>query len=345
MTIRSRNDNILTSFDYTKAYQLTQNPSTTGNQLRTTVDYSDAPNQTSVTTFDGLGRPLNTILNGVVKNEIIYDNLGRIEQQTYLPGNFTTLEYDNSPLNRVIKETYPDNTFTTQNFSRLNNYYLVASTDENGQITRTTTDILGRTYQIFDAENGLLQPTTYLYEDDRHNKPTRIVPPMGDVGVENPLFDYKYTFDSRNRLATKAIPQGGTMGYTYEEATDLLQTVTDANTNTLTYSYDVYGRETLTELHTSGNPDKITLNTNTYDVGGGINIGKMTKSAVRVLGTDNLLVTDYVYDSFGRLAQNTTQNHINGQDMTTFTYNHADWTTTTLRQHTGYENLSIRHGL
>jgi len=330
----SRNNNIKVIRDYSKVYGLTQDSTAIGNQLKTIIEYSDAPNQTTIETFDGLGRPLNTMLNGVVKNEIIYDNLGRVYQQTYLPSNFTTFLYDNSPLNRVVRETYPDGTFSTMAYGSQDNYYKVTQKDENTNPTTTLTDILGRPHQII---NALEDATIYEYEDDRTNQPTKIIPPMGD----DAKFTYHYTFDERVRLKTKTFPykaQGITTTYTYTDSTDLMSTSTDAKGNVLTYHHDIYGRDSIRLL---GNQ---IISAVKYDEGGGINIGKMTQSKVWQLGTDTAFTTDYEFDAFGRMEKSTAQNHVGGTDIIDYTYNQADWQLTALRQHTGHETLSIGMG-
>ncbi len=333
-----RNNNISTTIEYNFLYELARNPLASSNYIQTKTQYSDAPTQTSTQTFDGLGRSLKILLNGVVKNEVIYDNLGRIAQQTYLPGNFTTLEYDDSPLNRITKQTYPDGSFSSTGYAAQGNYYKTSHTDENGQTTSTLTDLLGRTHQII---NALGDTTSYEYADDRLNKPTKIIPPMGD----HANFTYHYTYDERKRLKSKTLPQGGTRTYTYDDATDLPKTTTDANGNILSYAYDVYGREILKQLSKTYYSDPPqTISTATYDTGGGINIGKMTQSKVWKLETNTAFTTDYVYDNYGRMQQSTADNHIGGQDISTFTYNQADWTLTSLRKHTGYENLDIGMG-
>jgi len=330
-SVISRNGNIQVGINYNELYDISRNPTTSENKVTTITQYSDAPKQTTVQTLNGLGQPLKTLLNGVVKNENIYDDFGRIYQQTYLPGNFITLEYDNSPLNRIIKRNYPDGTFDTTAYNSQDNYYKLIQIDENNNATATLTDILGRPYQII---NALGDATSYEYGDDRTTQPTKIIPPMGD----DAKFTYHYTFDERVRPKTKTIPQGGQMTYTYENGTDLPKTSTDANGNVLTYIYDAYGREIEKRL------DGTIISTNTYDVGGGINIGKMTQSKVWQLGTNTAFTTDYEFDTFGRIVKTMAQNHVGGTDITDYTYNHADWQLTALRQHTGHETLNLGMG-
>lgn len=93
--------------------------------------------------------------------------------------------------------------------------------------------------------------------------------------------------------------------------------------------------------------DGLRIRSNFYDENGGRNVGKMTRSQVKILETNDFLETVYSYDDFGRLAQTSADNHLDigggqlGNDIMTTTYNHADWVTQTVRNHTGYESLDI----
>ena len=151
-----------------------------------------------------------------------------------------------------MRETYPDGTFSTVAYGSKDNYFKVTRTDENTNTNTNLTDILGRPYQMI---NALGDATTYEYGDDRTNQPTKIIPPMGN----DAKFTYHYTFDERLRPDTKTIPQGGTVTYTYDDLTDLLQTRTDAKNQVITYDYDVYGREIEKQL------DGTVISTNTYE--------------------------------------------------------------------------------
>ena len=71
-TIDQRNGNI--TADYT--YQYANQGGT--NQVKEVITYSDAPTQTMINQFDGLGRQKKFIHNQVVKDEKYYDQYGRV---------------------------------------------------------------------------------------------------------------------------------------------------------------------------------------------------------------------------------------------------------------------------
>ena len=119
----SRNNNIVTQYFYNYGGP---------NSVVSVTEYTDAPTQTIEKQFDGLGRPITTIHNGVKKEEIFYDQYNRVEYQTYLPGNYTTYAYEPSPLNRAIRETYPDGNAQTMEYGREGNYFSMTATNERG---------------------------------------------------------------------------------------------------------------------------------------------------------------------------------------------------------------------
>jgi len=302
------------------------------NRVTTTTSFSDdTPSQVTLQYFDGLGRPTRTYLNYVLKNEVKYDNQGRVAQQTFLPGNFTTFDYEPSPLNRIRKEIFPDGSFTETIYGSEGNYSKLTKKDEDGKPTTVLTDKLGRTWKTIDALSG----ETVNHYDDK-SRLIKVVTPMGDDEAYNFLFRY----DERDRLVEKKIPgMGGSYAYTYNEK-DLLETTTDPNDNLVANEYDIYGRLIVTEHNST-----VVLE-NTYDVGGGINVGKLTESEAHEVGGMASFVTEYGYDSFGRVETTTKNNHLGGSDEVTNEWNDADWLETATRVHsiTGASPLTITQG-
>lgn len=307
------------------------------NRITTTTTYSDAPTQTLIDEFDGLGRPIRNIHNGVTKNEIVYDNLDRIDHQTYLPGNFTYFDYDDSPLDRVISEVYPDGSSIQMDYGNQGNYYQTIRYDEKGNPTTTLTEIVGRVYQIKDALNGT---TTYDY-DIRDNLES-VSPPSG-----NP---YVYKYDIRNRMEEKTIPGADTQFFYYDDTNDLLDYSIDGNSNRLDYEYDIYGREINVRLAENvgvggGSPGGIIIS-RVYGetLTGDFYHGKLMEEEAAVLGGSSNAKTTFIYDSFGRVDY---QNELyplgtgSSTDVVDFSYNHADWLLSETRDHNGHENLDI----
>lgn len=314
------------------------------NAIITNTTFTDnTPQQTSEQVFDGLGRAIYTILNGVIKEEVRYDKYGRTKQQTYLPGNFTTFGYDDSPLMRIKTQTYPDGNSTTRNYVSEGNYFKTTLTDENGNTTATLSDILGRPH----IERNALGDETNWKHDDR-NRLIEISPPKSS-GFLDPL-NFYFDYDTRDRVVSKTIPDGGTKTFTYEPTRDLLRTSTDAKGTLLYYEYDQYGRQTISRR---GGMSGVLIAENRYDNDGitptdPINIGRLNQSKTLVLDAaeTDYLTTNYVYDTYGRLFQTNKNNYIGGTEQMTNTYNDADWMSQNQRLHSsnatyGNENLNI----
>ncbi len=223
-----------TTYEYDQLFRLSATHQREEN-VNTTYSYSyGAPNEVSRETsftnnfpptqnvdqqFDGLGRQTATIVNGVTKEEMIYDNQGRIDQQTYLPGIFKTISYEPSPLNRPIQELYPDESYTTTNYDSEGQYYKLTFYDENGNPTISHTDIIGQHIKTTDA---LGKVTEYQY-DDKLNL-VKVIPP--NFNTSNEAFEYVY--DARNRVVEKTIPGAGDQKFIYNDR-DLLVASQDEN--------------------------------------------------------------------------------------------------------------------
>ncbi len=333
--IKSRSGNIETTF----AYQFGA-----PNSVTTTTVYSDAPTQTVIQEFDGLGRVTKEYLNGVLKHEYRYDQYNRIEEETYLPGNFTNYQYDGSPLNRVIRQNYPDYSFTRTEYGAEGNYYKVSTYDEKGNKTDNITDILGRQYKIRNALSGVT-----LFEYDERSNLDQVTSPAGRI--------YTYEYDLRNRLIFKKMPgqdKGQVFGY-FDD--DLMEFSIDGNGARIDYEYDVYKRNKATYLNTTVTnwifPNQnygtkgslITSNTWYPDAGGAITVNKLKESLVKMADLNGQVTTHFdEYDAFGRLKKQREVYPLlqkaSNTDQIEFTYNHADWLLREKRIHGGYTPLT-----
>jgi RHS repeat-associated protein len=306
----------------------------------------DTPTQTVEEVFDGLGRMTKQIINGITKKEIIYDEHGRVGKETYLPGSFTTFQYEPSPLNRIERTIFPDNNFTETFYEGENNYYKVTVRNERGHRSSSLTDILGRQYKSIDAKDG---ETIYQY-DERSNLLT-VTPPAGE--------DYVYTYDIRNRMTSKKVPGSKIQIFKYFDDTDLLRYSIDANGNRLDYVYDDYGREVEVKHNFLGgwNPDNPNYYNNmsnhgsvgslvidnTYGEGSAIiNTGKILQTKAKILGSQpsDFVVTDFTYDNYGRVSLQDEANPY-GSDSYIYDYNLADWVLEEERTHEKTGNSSI----
>jgi YD repeat-containing protein len=210
------------------------------NRVTTTATATGAPVRVSEQTYDGLGRPLKTTLNGVLKKEIIYDGLGRVWKQTHLPGNFVSFAYDGSPLNRVVEKFFPDGNSVMTDYGAAGAYHLQTVTDENDGSSVTVTDLLGRVVEVRNAQNK----STVQHYDLRGNL-VRVVPPMGP----GPQYEHLYTYDKRNRMTGKKMPGTDWQSFVYDDSTDLLKKVTDGLGRVLEYDYDTLGRQKAVKLN------------------------------------------------------------------------------------------------
>ncbi|MEL6969805.1 MAG: RHS repeat-associated core domain-containing protein [Bacteroidota bacterium] len=291
------------------------------NEVVETTTYTDAPTQIVQNQFDGLGRPVGTIVNGVTKNQIFYDSDGRISRQTYIPGTFTEMIYEQSPLNRLLQEIYPDGNSVGYVYDAKQNHYIQQRINEREYATISWTDLLGRNTRIMDAINGV---TDYTYD------------PRGNVlNIGGPAGSYSYAYDNRFRLVSKTVPGAAAMSYCYDDASDLLCSSTDGNGNKLTTEYDQYGRELAVYFTADsgvGNCDCASTGAaiiqNVYDEGGGIYTGKLKRNTTQMVGGSGQVITNYTLDDFGRVDFETQDVTVDG---VSFDYtmdpelNDADW--------------------
>ena len=333
-TTRARGNNVTTEYDY-----IIGNGQ---NKVITTTTFTDeTPTQTVEQHYDGLGRLTKQVVNDITKKELKYDNVGRVAQETYLPGSFTTYEYEPSPLNRVEQTIFPDNNYTRTTYGSEGDYYKVTTYNERGFSTSNLTDILGRPHQMIDAYGST---TTNTYDERSNLK--RIDVPGGD------FYDYKY--DIRNRLGYKKVPSSKPQRFYYEDDRDLLIYSIDGNGNRMDHEYDDYGRETKLYYASIPNwdPDApINLGSigslvheNVYgeNTASPINTGRIVETKTKLLGSQpaSFIETDFTYDSYGRVNEQDESNPFGG-DSYDFSYNLADWALEETRTHTKGSSLPL----
>ena len=242
--------------------------------------------------FDGLGRPLQTVVpkGSPQQKDIVtpfsYDNVGRIDKK-YLPyvssnsnGSYnsnaltqvisfheagqlvgreadgkpySTILYDNSPLNRITGEVgigadwknnpvcinYTTNTTTIQHWKvtgaspgeftafnfPANSLYVTENIDEDGSIQRSYTDKLGQTVRVENiGDNSEILRTAYIYDD--FGLLRCVVPPKANSPAD-PELCYFYNYDHRKRLIEKRIPGAQDWVYYIYDKRDRLVMWTD----------------------------------------------------------------------------------------------------------------------
>ena len=223
---------------------------------------------------------------------------------------------------------YPANTLT-----------VLQSTDEDGHVSYTFTDRLGRTVLVRQLEGSTQHDTYYVY-DSRDNLCFVLQPEYQTVhDLEKYAFQYKY--DGYGRCTEKTIPGAGTTRYDYDAA-DRVIFSQDGNQNAQNrwtyYEYDNLNR--LTEQGECNGKDKNTKTVwmkNYYDNydfrsqagfnnsnfpadNTGYGKGYLTGSEITVLGTSTRLYTAYYYDVKGQVTKTVQSNLLNGYEVTTTSY-------------------------
>ncbi|MEO0627689.1 MAG: hypothetical protein AAFY91_11925, partial [Bacteroidota bacterium] len=309
-TITARQGGIFTEYDYTIGGP---------NEITSETIYSDDDVvNTTRQTFDGLGRPLDSYVNGELQEGQRYDRYGRVSTRTFMPGRWLNrIIYEPSPLNRVEREIYPDASTIRYQYIVQEGYNGVRVFDEKNNPTTTLTDVFGRTRVSIDALGGRTE-----YEYEIWDAPSEIIPPLGPK--------YEYTYNPLRQLESKTIPGGGTTNYRYDEMHRLAATQT-AQGDIVGNTYDSYSRLHQTYLRENGslptpgtsfNPtgtDDL-LTEDLYVAPGGNpqdDINRLMQSSVRFLDNNgNMAVTDFTYDSYGRVINQVESFTLAGQSFT-----------------------------
>jgi len=301
----------------------------------------------SETTVDGLGRqvmrkqldflPDNTNLEVVNA----FDVQGRRTSVTDpTKGSKMNMVYEESPLSRLASQNhkgwsgstnfhYTTNTTPKGDYG-VNSLHVTRKTDENGNVTQEYKNVLGQI--VLTSVNGAEDLETYFKYDDRGNV-SHIRPPSETSWTGLASFQYKY--DGLGRLEEKKLPgQSGWNVYTYTD-NDKIDTHTDPNGNIVRYVYDE--QQNLIEVyHLSPTTAEKLVQEYFYEAGGTssvpadpislkiIETGKLIWERHRIDGSDEWIRTDYIYDSFGRLLNSTTNTINEGVSTLDYVYDMAD---------------------
>ncbi len=190
-------------------------------------------NQAGIVTrfgFDALGR-LTAVTNAfgtaqAMATRYVHDEVGNLLQQIDTLNRTNKFEYD--ALGRRTKESLPGAQAQTFGYDAIGN--LTRLTNFNGSVITNQYDALNRLTNK-SSVNGYKVTFAYSPTGQRTN--------MVDASGTN-----SYTYDLRDRLLTKATPQG-TLTYTYDGFGNLKTTEsTTANGTKVTYNYDSLNRLT-----------------------------------------------------------------------------------------------------
>jgi len=219
------------------------------------INYPPTPAQPAGTTaqytYDGMGRVLTSQDQGGQMTRKTYDDVGRLKTVTDAmnppTGFITTYFYD---LNGNLQSIQDANNHTTQ-----------FQYDTMNRRTQKTLPLLQfETYQYdslgrLSSKTDFNRTTTTTYNYDSMDRLLSKTPQTGTgisftytltgqrLSMTDPSGTTNYTsYDNRDRLKTKATPEG-TLTYTYDAHGNVL-TITSSNTNgaSMTYTYDALNR-------------------------------------------------------------------------------------------------------
>jgi RHS repeat-associated protein len=259
-----------------------------GNQVSAT----DALGRTTKTDYDAAGRRIKITYPDGTTQTTVYDDLGREISKTDQAGKTTAFGYDNA--GRVTSVTDALGQITSYAYDEVGNR--ISQTDANGHATSFAYDSRGRRTQIklplgqteqftYDAAGNLAsrtdfngKTTTYTY-DALHNLLARVPDPSFNV----PSVSYTYTPSGKRATMTDVT---GTTNYTYDSRDRLLSKATPFGA--LSYTYDTVGNVlTISSSHTGG---------------ASVVYGYDELNRLATV-TDSSGTTSYSYDAIGNLAQ------------------------------------------
>ena len=285
----------------------TLNPDSTS----TTVSYDDVSNIKTVTDENGhqtaYGYDWNGNLiwvrqyyttSGYYQTSYVYDFSGNLLSVTDAKNQVTSYQYDD--LNRLVKTTLPDGTYTVKAYDAVGN--LVSSTDPAGKTTTYSYDTLYRLANLTYPDSSTV---AYTYDNNRNK-----------ISENSQAGSFHYTYDARGRLTNETDILSGaryTTLYTYDSAGNVLS-ATYPDGTVVSYSYDALNR--VTKLGTFAtftyNPDD-SIKTIAY--GNGVSTAYTYDSRgrpTRILsnsGTTRLLDLNYSYDGIGNALKIDTETY------------------------------------
>ncbi|MEL7122907.1 MAG: DUF6443 domain-containing protein, partial [Bacteroidota bacterium] len=244
----------------------------------TSVSGSALTNRSTIEYFDGLGRSIQKVEKAYseagkdVISGIEFDNQGRIEKTyeafessnsdgSYIPFNswpsiYTENDYELSPLNRIIGVTPPDWDKTEYKYGKnITALTIDGSTYPAGSLIKTTVedpyndktitykDLKGRLIRSVKANASESETAETSYSYDHKDRVNKIVPPASNENEYEEV--YSYTYDGRNNILTKKIPDQAVINYQYDNR-NLMTYLQDGNmlalNRWLRTQYDDYGR-------------------------------------------------------------------------------------------------------
>ncbi|NES99667.1 MAG: DUF4114 domain-containing protein [Sphaerospermopsis sp. SIO1G1] len=296
--IADSNDNQITA-EYTDG-QLTGLLASNGDALTLTrdannrvVSVTDSANRTTTYTYDETGELLLSVSSVEGTTTYTYDDNFAITSVTDASGITATFEYDT--FGRLIKESFNEGAEEV-NYSYGDNGE-VTVTNANSATTQFFLNDRGQVGQLQDALGRTLQ-ISY----DRLGNPIQVTAPDNSV--------LGFTYDQLGNLTSQVNALGQKVEFTYESNFSLLQSVTDARGNAITYNYDDAGNllainyaDASSESFSYDTQGNITQSVNRREQG--ISYTYNTRSQLTRQENADGSVLEYTYDDRGNLTSAT----------------------------------------
>ncbi|MBO4984258.1 MAG: RHS repeat-associated core domain-containing protein, partial [Bacteroides sp.] len=222
--------------------------------------------------------------------------------------------------------------------------HVTQTTDEDGKVSYTFTDLLGNTVLVRQVNGSELLDTYYVY--DNYNNLRYVLQPMYQSEANLAKYAFQYEYDYRNRCVKKTLPGADYISYVYDDA-DLLIYSQDGNQRAVSttasaqkwtyYKYDSMHR--LTEQGECTGQSNTTnavvdiknyydsysfigstgFTNSNYTAGNSYGKGYLTGSEVTVLGSSSKIYKAFYYDQKGREVKRVQNNLLSGYDVTSTT--------------------------
>ncbi len=284
-----------------------QTTATTYNVAGQPLTVTNAKNETTTYAYEGTTGHLTSVTGPVASaiTSYTYDDLGRVHTITDADGYTVTDDYD--ALNRLTRRTYPDGTFRSVSYDRLD---IAEARDRRGRVFKYFYDRLGRRTGTRDPLGRIERQewcgcgSIEALIDANGNRTSWQFDARGRVISENRADSTSttYSYDATGRLRTITDPKGQVATHTYL-ADDRLASTSYTNavvsTPSISYTYDALYPRIVTMVDGSG--------TTTYTYKSSTQLG-----ATQIASIDGPLDNDtiaFTYDELGRATSRTVNNN------------------------------------
>ena len=177
-----------------------------------------------------------------------YNNTGRLSSITDALGNQTSVEYD--PAGNISKQTSPDGSVTSFAYDKMNR---LGKVTEPGDVTALYQyDCMGslaaRLTTGVNPKTGESEQRKVLYRHTSSNRLASILNGEDEVEAESKAEIFTYT--ASDYMEKKAMPSGKEIACEYDKYNNIIKVSYEndpANTTSVSYSYDTWGRVTMTD--------------------------------------------------------------------------------------------------